>query len=316
MNVLITGITGMVGSHFANATRSRGWNTWGVARFSASSRQAAIDDPSVIRCDITDRQHLGEVFRKVAPDLVIHMAAQAFNGLSWVMENYTYEANCRGTLNVLQCCKEHAPEAKVLVACSSAEYGDVTEADCPLKEDRLLKPITPYGITKVATECLGYQYFHNHSLQVYLPRMFIHVGTGHPPATAIQNFARQLALISRGKLEPVMRVGNLDSARDFIDVRDGVAAMMMLLEKGKPGVPVNIGTGRAHSIRDTLSMLIAASGLNVAVETDPALLRPSDEPLLLADTTRIKEIGWEQKYTFQQTLDAVYRDWVERSSSV
>jgi len=313
MNVLITGITGMVGSHFANATRHRGWNTWGVARFSASSRQAAIDDPSVIRCDITDRQHLGEVFRKIEPDLVIHMAAQAFNGLSWVMENYTYEANCRGTLNVLQCCKEHAPEAKVLVACSSAEYGDVTEADCPLKEDRLLKPITPYGITKVATECLGYQYFHNHGLRVYLPRMFIHVGTGHPPATAIQNFARQLALIARGKLDPVMKVGNLDSARDFIDVRDGVAAMMILLEKGQPGVPVNIGTGTAHSIRDTLDMLIKASGLAVDVQTDKSLLRPSDEPLLLADISRIKSVGWEQRYSFQQTLDAVCHDWLARA---
>jgi GDP-4-dehydro-6-deoxy-D-mannose reductase len=316
MKVLITGITGMVGSHFANATRERGWETWGVARFSASSRQAAIDDPSVIRCDITDRHHLGEVFRKVKPNLVIHMAAQAFNGLSWAMENYTHEANCRGTLHVLQCCKEHVPEAKVLIACSSAEYGDVTEADCPLREDRLLKPITPYGVTKVATECLGYQYFQNHGLQVYLPRMFIHVGTGHPPATAIQNFARQLALISRGKLEPVMKVGNLDSARDFIDVRDGVAAMMTLLDTGKPGLPVNIGTGMAHSIRDTLEMLIKASGLTVDVQTDPALLRPSDEPLLLADISRISALGWTQKFSYKQTLDAVFADWLKRAEKL
>ena len=314
MEVLITGITGMVGSHFANATRERGWKTWGVARFSASSRQAAIDDSSVIRCDITDRQHLSEVFRKLEPGLVIHMAAQAFNGMSWAMENYTHEANCIGTLNVLQCAKEHCPEAKVLVACSSAEYGDVTEADCPLVEERLLKPITPYGVSKVATENLGYQYFSNHGLQVYLPRMFIHVGTGHPPATAIQNFARQLALIARGKLEPVMKVGNLESARDFIDVRDGVAAMMCLLDSGKPGVPVNIATGTAHSIRDTLSILIKASGLQVDVQTDPALLRPSDEPLLLADISRITTLGWKQKFTFQQTLDAVYADWAERAA--
>jgi GDP-4-dehydro-6-deoxy-D-mannose reductase len=315
MNALITGITGMVGSHFANATRARGWNTVGVARFSAASRQAAVDDPAVIRCDITDHRNLAAVFQKARPDVVIHMAAQAFNGMSWAMENYTYQANVTGTLNVLQCAREFAPKARVLIACSSAEYGDVQPADCPLVEDRPLRPITPYGVTKVATELIGYQYFKNHGLQVFLPRMFIHVGTGHPPATAIQNFARQLALISRGRIEPVLRVGNLDSARDFIDVRDGVEAMMLLLEKGRPGVPVNICTGTAHSIRDTLTSLVKASGLQVEIQTDPGLLRPSDEPLLLGDATRLRGLGWQQRHTFDQTLAAVYADWVERAAA-
>jgi GDP-4-dehydro-6-deoxy-D-mannose reductase len=315
MKVFITGITGMVGSHFANAARARGWETFGVARFSAASRIAAVDDPSVIRCDITDARNLSQVIAKVRPGLVIHMAAQAFNGLSWAMENYTHQANIIGTLNLLQSCRDHVPEAKVLLACSSAAYGNVTREDCPLREDRPLRPITPYGVTKAATEMLGYQYFLNHGLKVYLPRMFIHVGTGHPPATAIQNFARQIALIAAGKLEPVVRVGNLESARDFIDVRDGVEAMMTLLDKGEPGVPINIATGTAHSIRDTLDSLIRASGLNVTIEPDPALFRPTDEPLLLADNSRLRALGWKQRHSFQQTLDAVYADWVARSAA-
>jgi GDP-4-dehydro-6-deoxy-D-mannose reductase len=312
MNVLITGITGMVGSHFANASRARGWHTFGLARFSAASRQAAMDDPSVLRCDITDHRNLAAVFQKVRPDVVIHMAAQAFNGLSWGMENCTYQANVQGTLHVLQCALEFAPKARVLVACSSAEYGDVLPGDCPLVEDRPLRPITPYGVTKVATEMMGFQYFKNHGLQVYLPRMFIHVGTGHPPATAIQNFARQLALSAQGRLEPVLRVGNLESARDFIDVRDGVGAMMLLLDKGPAGVPVNICTGQAHSIRDTLDLLIQASGLKVEVQTDCALLRPTDEPLLLGDNSRLRKLGWQQRYSFEETLRAVYQDWLGR----
>jgi len=313
MNVLITGITGMIGSHFANATRARGWNTFGVARFSAASRQAAIEDSSVIRCDITDPRNLAAVFKQVRPDLVIHMAAQAFNGMSWVMENYTYQANVNGTLHVLQCALEFVPKARVLIACSSAEYGDVTVADCPLVEDRPLRPITPYGVSKAATEMIGFQYFRNHGLQVYLPRMFIHVGTGHPPATAIQNFARQLALIAKGRMEPILRVGNLDTARDFIDVRDGVEAMMLLLDQGRSGVPHNIATGKAHSIRDTLDMLIRASGLKVEVLTDPGLLRPTDEPLLLGENSRLRALGWVQRHSFEETLRAVYADWVERA---
>jgi GDP-4-dehydro-6-deoxy-D-mannose reductase len=314
MNVLITGITGMVGSHFAISTRKEGWKTWGVARFSASSRLAAIDDEFVIRCDITDRQQLGQVFKKINPDIVVHMAAQAFNGISWSMENMTHSTNCLGTLNVLQCVKEYSPEAKVLLACSSAEYGDVAPEDCPIVEDRVLRPITPYGVSKLATEALGYQYYKNYGTKVYFPRMFIHVGTGHPPATAIQNFARQLALIARGNLEPVLKVGNLLSARDFIDVRDGVAAMMLLLKNGEPGVPVNIATGTAHSIGDTLRMLIGASGLDVSVKEDQSLMRLGDEPLLLANISRLKALGWKQEFAFQETLNAVFEDWLARSN--
>ena len=302
----------MVGSAFAEATKARGWETLGVARFSASSRQAINEESCIIRSDITDCVALGEIFKRLRPEIVIHMAAQAFNGLSWQMENLTHEVNINGTKNVLQCCKKYAPEAKVLLACSSAQYGDVNSEDCPLKEDRALKPITPYGVSKVATECLGYQFYKNYNLQVYLPRMFIHVGPGHPPATAIQNFARQLALIDKKKTKSVMRVGNLNSARDFIDVRDGVDAMMKLIEFGKPGWPVNIGTGKAFTIQETLETLISISGKRVEIKTDPALLRPNDEPLLLADISRVKSLGWAQRYTFETTLEDVYKNWLAR----
>jgi GDP-4-dehydro-6-deoxy-D-mannose reductase len=310
--VLITGITGMIGSHCANATRAVGWDTYGIARSSASSRLAGIDDPRVVRCDILDYTALEQVFRQVQPDVVIHMAAQAFNGVSWRMEWSTHHANYLGTANVLACCRAVVPQAKVLVACSSAEYGDVKPEDCPLKEERLLRPISPYGVSKVATEALGFQYFHNYGLRVFLPRLFIHVGTGHPPATAIQNFARQLALIAKGHLSPEVRVGNLETARDFIDVRDGVAALMLLLEKGQPGDPVNICTGEAVRIKDILEMLISISGREVACTPDPALMRPSDEPLLLGDNSKLRSLGWTRRYTMMQTLEAVYADWLSR----
>ena len=227
--VLITGITGMVGQHFAQSFRADGYEVWGIARVSAASRNEAIQDPSVIRCDILERDALMRHVMGLEPDLIIHMAAQAFNGASWDYEYTTHMTNYQGTLNVLYCARElkEKKDVKVLLACSSAEYGDITPQDCPLKEDRLLKPHTPYGVSKAGVEMLGYQYFAKYGLKVYLPRMFIHVGTGHPPATAIQNFARQLALIRAGKMAPEIHVGNLESARDFIDVRDGVAAMRL-----------------------------------------------------------------------------------------
>lgn len=312
MNILITGITGMIGSHFANACREKGWNTFGIARGSAESRLNAVPDPGIIRCDIMDRDALEDAFLRTMPDIVIHLAAQAFNSLSWAMEELTSHVNYQGTINVMRCCRRIVPKAKVLIACSSAEYGDVDLEECPITEDRMLCPVTPYGVSKVSTENIGYQYHVNYGIQVYLPRLFIHVGTGHPPVTAIQNFARQLALISKGLLDPVVKVGPLETARDFIDVRDGVAGMMLMLEKGQPGDPTNICTGKAFKISEILDLLIKISGQKVQIVSDPSLHRPSDERLLLGNNTKLKNLGWRQQYSMEETLKAVYEDWLMR----
>lgn len=312
MKVLVTGGTGMVGSHFMNSYQLEGAEVYGIARNSASSRLAAIPDQSIIRCDILERDALMRVLKQIQPDVIVHMAAQAFNGDSWNSEYVTHNTNYIGTLNVLYCAKELGYDVKVLLACSSAEYGNITVEDCPLKEDRLLTPHTPYGVSKVGVEMLGRQYFLNYGLKVYLPRMFIHVGTGHPPATAIQNFARQLALIKKGVLEPEIHVGNLESARDFIDVRDGVSAMRILLEKGNPGEPINICVGKAYKIQEILDMLVEISGTNAKVISDKALMRVADEPLLLGDDTKIRELGFIPKYTMYDTLQDVFADWMGR----
>jgi GDP-4-dehydro-6-deoxy-D-mannose reductase len=302
----------MIGSHFALAAKDKGWPLVGIARNSAASRLEAEPEKHIKRVDILDREALEDVFLSFNPELVIHLAAQAFNGISWKTEESTHITNFQGTVNVLRSCRKITPNAKVIIACSSAEYGDVKPEDCPLVENRLLRPITPYGVTKVANENLGYQYFANYGMKVYLPRLFIHVGTGHPPATAIQNFARQLALIKKGRLKPTVNVGNLDSARDFIDVRDGVAGMMLMVENGIPGDPINICTGKAHKISRILEMLIEISGLKIEIVKNSSLLRPSDEPLLLGDNSKLLALGWKQQYTISQTLKDVYNDWLNR----
>ena len=312
MNVLVTGVTGMIGAHLANRFRALGYTTFGIARTSAASRLQADPDASVLRCDVLDRQALRAAFTQTKPDVVVHLAAQAFNGMSWNCEESTLETNISGTVNVLNCCREIVPKAKVMLACSSAEYGMVPLEECPIKEDRPLRPVSPYGVSKVATECLGLQYWSNYNLQVYLPRLFIHVGTGHPPATAIQNLARQLALISAGRLPPVLKVGVQHTQRDFVDVRDGVEALILILERGVPGRPINVCTGTAHKISDVLQLLLEISGLKIEVVEDPSLMRPSDEPILLGDNSRLKQLGWEQRYALRQTLEAVYQDWLSR----
>ncbi|MCG8525504.1 MAG: GDP-mannose 4,6-dehydratase, partial [Opitutales bacterium] len=167
--------------------------------------------------------------------------------------------------------------------------------------------------SKMATEALGFQYYSNYGMKVYLPRMFIHVGTGHPPATAIQNFARQIALVKKGKLEPKLEVGRLDTARDFIDVRDGVEGMMLMLDKGNPGEPVNICTGEAWNIGDILKMLCEIAGVKTEIKQVAKYMRASDEELLLGDVSKLSAFGWKRKYQMKDTLEEVLQDWLERT---
>lgn len=302
----------MVGSHFMKKYRDIGAEVYGVARNSASSRNAAVQDDSIIRCDILERDALMRIMKNIEPDIIVHMAAQAFNGDSWNLEYVTHQTNYMGTLNVLHCAHEIVPDAKILLACSSAEYGNITKEECPLTEERLLKPHTPYGVSKAGTENLGRQYAFNYGMKIFLPRMFIHVGTGHPPATAIQNFARQFALIKAGKIKQEIHVGNLTTYRDYIDVRDGVDAMCLLMGKGNYGEPYNICNGEVYQIQEILDMFIDISGTNATIVPDEKLFRVADEPVLLGDNTKIKGLGYVRKYSMRQTLEAVFRDWESR----
>jgi GDP-4-dehydro-6-deoxy-D-mannose reductase len=310
---LVIGSTGMIGTEFVKVLRERGYEVYGIARGSAASRaHTPLYDKSFIPCDILDESMLRKVMAKVVPDLVIHLAAQAFNGWSWDMEHITHQTNYFGTLHVLRVCREIVPKAKILLACSSAEYGIISTAHKPIKEDSPLRPISPYGVSKVAVENLGYHYFLNYKMKIYLPRLFVHVGTGHPPATMIQNFARQCAQINAGKIEPIMHVGNMNSVRDFIDVRDGVAGMMLLLENGPVAEPVNICTQTSYSVKDILAKLKTISGVNPKIVSDPNLTRPSDDVFLVGDNSKLRKLGWKQKYSIDETLKAVYEDWLAR----
>lgn len=314
MNVLITGITGMIGTHLSEVAITAGHTVFGISRATSASRwQIGKMQYRHFAGDILDTRFLARVWKETRPDVVFHLAAQAYNGHSWEAEESTYALNVTGTRNVFAVTRDMSPEAVLIPACSSAEYGIVPEHLIPIDEDVTpLHPITPYGVSKACTEMMAHQFHMNYGMKVVIPRLFIHVGPNHPPATALQAFAMQLAMIKLGQKDPVLKVGNLNSARDFVDVRDGVQAMMLLAKKGDTGSVYNICSGKAWGIRESLNMLIDICGKNVSVEVDPARFRPSDEPLLLGKPDKLNALGWDPLIPFDQTLKDIYDNWIER----
>ena len=311
--VLITGITGMIGSHLAHFVQEQGCEVAGISRATTAFRmQAHRKLPwKHYAGDILDVNFLEKSVKDFQPDIVYHLAAQAYNGQSYEAEQTTYALNITGAWNVYNAVLHQAPKARVIPACSSAAYGAALTDD-PVNEESPLKPVTPYGVTKAAMEMMGRQFYLNYGLDVVLPRLFIHVGPNHPPLTAIQNFARQIAAIKLGLQEPVMHVGNLTTSRDFIDVRDGAAALWILGQKGMTGEVYNICRGYAWKISDMLDLLLKISGVKVKVEQDPKLMRPSDEKTLLGDNRKLRALGWEPTIPFETTLRDIYNNWLER----
>jgi GDP-4-dehydro-6-deoxy-D-mannose reductase len=312
--VLITGITGMIGKHLAQLLLERGYQVAGFSRATSASRyNRGTEGFRFYQGDILDRKFLKAVWTDWKPEWVVHLAAQAYNGESWKAEDSTYLLNIQGARNVFDACLEYSPGARILPACSSAAYGLVPEGLLPIQEDHTpLQPMSPYGVTKASMEMMGRQFHLNYGMDIVLPRLFIHVGPDHPPVTALQNFARQLAAIQLEKQEAEIKVGNLESSRDFVDVRDGVRALLLLAEKGTSGAAYNICTGTAWTMQESLDLLIKISGLNVHVRTSPELFRPSDEKVLLGDPSKIRTLGWKPQIPFEQTLQDIYANWLQR----
>ena len=314
--VLITGITGMIGKHLAKVLYDQGYQVAGISRATSAARYITGDKFfKHYQGDISDKKFLQIVWKDWKPDLVYHLAAQAYNGESWKAEDTTYLLNIQGSRNVFETHMEMTPRARIIPACSSAEYGFI-DHDKPINEDLTpLKPITPYGVSKAAMEMMARQFHLNYGMDVVLPRLFIHVGPDHPPVTALQNFARQVASVKLGLQEPVIKVGNLESARDFVDVRDGAKALLLLAEKGESGQVYNQCTGKAWTMKESLDLLIKISGVKADIQTDPALFRPSDEKLLLGNPSKINALGWKAEIPFEKTLNDIIENWLQRLSA-
>lgn len=321
MNALITGITGFAGSHLAEylLEHQPHVKVYGTRRWRSPLDNITADVAKrieLVECDLRDYNSVLETLERVKPDFIFHLAAQSFVPTSWSAPTETLDTNIVGQTHIFEACRRLGLDPVIQIACSSEEYGLVHPEETPIKETNDLRPLSPYAVSKVGQDYLGYQYFMSYGLKVIRTRGFNHTGPRRGDVFVTSNFAKQLARIKAGLDEPVIRVGNLTAIRDFTDVRDMVRAYWLAVNHAEPGEVYNIATGSGITIQELLDRLIELSDVEVKVEQDPARMRPSDVEILIGDSSKFREAtGWKPEIPLEKTLKDIVDYWGERIAS-
>jgi GDP-4-dehydro-6-deoxy-D-mannose reductase len=316
MKILITGITGFVGSHLAEFLLKKGdCEIYGLKRWRSplTNIKAIAKDITLIDGDLRDSASMNKIIRDIQPDRIFHLAAQSYVPTSFNAPTDTIETNVNGTINLLEAVRNAKINPRIHICSSSEVYGQVYENELPIKEINPFRPSSPYAISKVGEDLVGAQYFKSFGMQNIISRSFTHTGPRRGEVFVVSAFAKQIAEIEKGKREPVLRHGNLKSVRTFLDVRDIVRAYDLLIEKGEPGEAYNIGGETHMEIGEMLNMLLKMSDTKIELVVDPKLLRPSDVTLQIPDVSKFKEAtGWKPEIPFEQTLKDTLDYWRAR----
>jgi GDP-4-dehydro-6-deoxy-D-mannose reductase len=314
MRALITGITGFAGSHLAEYLLAEHPDVEVFGTYRWRSRMDNVEHfrsrVKLLEADLRDYTSMYNALDRSRPDFIFHLAAQSFVPSSWTAPNETLTTNISGQTNLFEAIRSLRLDPVVQIACSSEQYGLVLPDEVPIKETNPLRPLSPYAVSKVAQDYLGYQYFQSYGLKAIRTRGFNHTGPRRGQVFVTSNFCSQVAAIELGLQEPVIRVGNIDAIRDFTDVRDMVRAYWLAVNHGKPGEVYNIATGSGIRIRELLDRIIALADVEVKIEVDPDRLRPSDVEILIGDSSKFRaDTGWEPRIPFEQTLRDLLAYW-------
>lgn len=317
MRVFITGATGFAGSHLVEQLLAGGHEVRALVH-AATSHQGLPDHPAVrpVAGDLLDPAALAAAVQQAQPDLIFHLAGQAYPARSWDEPAQTLAVNTGGTANLLRAAVAYG-RPRVVVVTSAEIYGELRPEELPLTEASPARPRHPYGVSKLAAGELVRVYWGRYGLPVVEARPFNHIGPRQARGFVVPDFAAQLAAIRLGRQPATMRVGNLSPQRDFTDVRDVAAAYLRLAEAGRPGEAYLICSGQAVSVRHLLDTLIDLAGVDVVVETDEARLNPVDTPCLYGSNAKIAaDTGWRPTISLRQSLADALTDWEQRLQEV
>ena len=312
--VLITGITGMAGSHLAEFILKEHpeYKIYATKRWRSPLNNIADIESQVnlVDCDLTDPSGVRSLVEDVKPNLIFHLAAQSFVPTSWTNPIATLTDNVAMQLNIFEAVRFAKISPVIQVALSSEEYGLVHPHETPITENNPLRPLSPYAVSKVGQDMLAYQYSQSYGLKVIRTRAFNHEGPRRGEVFVTSNFAKQIAEIEAGLRLPVIHHGNLDAQRDWTDVRDMVRAYWEAVHKCVPGEDYVIACGKTRTIRSMLDYLLSLSTHKIECRLDESRLRPSDVQILLGDPTKFKNAtGWQTTISFEQTMQDLLNYW-------
>lgn len=314
---LITGITGFVGSHLAEFLLDKGEAVYGAYRWRSPRENIKhIEDKiKLVNCELLDFASVMNCLGKVKPDFIYHLAAQSFVPASFDEPALTLQTNIIGTLHLLEAIRKLKLDPVIHICSSSEVYGQVKKNEIPIKETNPFRPASPYAVSKVGEDMIAYQYHLSYGIKTIRTRMFTHTGPRRGEVFVVSAFAKQVAMIEKGLKPPVLKVGNLESVRTFMDVRDAVRAYWLLTKHCPPGEVYNIGGSITMKIGEMLEMLLKLSPMKdkIKVKVEKSLLRPSDVTLQIPSTEKFRKVtGWKPEIPFEKTLKDTLDYWREK----
>ena len=306
---MVTGAEGFIGSHLVKFLQSKGWNVVGSYLQRGAITFPKLPNLQFVQCDLRNGQRVTQLISRFEPTHIFHLGAQSLPTVSWADPVMTFESNVMGSLYLLEAAR-HAKRRPVIVsACSSAEYGNVPESAIPVKEEQPLKPLHPYGISKVCLDLLAREYFLDYAIPTVNIRLFNTTGPGKT-SDAPSDFVRQLVRIKKGLQSPVIEVGNLQPRRAFLDVSDTVRGFYLAAMKGKRGESYNLCAARTYRIQEVLQTAIRLSGVKAEIRPVARLMRPSGEKIIFGSTQKIRrDTGWKPLNSVEQTLQSMLAYW-------
>ncbi len=311
MRAMVTGAAGFVGRHLIHFLLEH-TSLEIVATIYRRHPQPPYNSARVQleQLDLRDEAAVTEITARWRPDFIFHLAGQSYVPVSWQHPWPTFDQNVHTQINLFRAIMANGLQTRILVVGSGEEYGAIRPEDLPIHEEVPLRPVSPYAVSKVAQDLLGWQYYRSHGVHAVRVRPFNHIGPGQNEMFVASSFAKQVAMIEAGLQPPVLRHGNLEAVRDFTDVRDTVRAYWLVLNQGRPGDVYNVGRGKPVRIRHLLDLFLELSQVTIRTEPDPARMRPSDIPTIICDPGKLQQAtGWQPQIPLKQTLSDILNAW-------
>ena len=312
VRALITGMTGFVGGHLVRSLLADGWQVHGTLLTLVTETPPPGTTGTPV--DITDADGMAALMDDVRPDAIFHLAGAASVGQSFSDPEGTWKVNVDGTRGVLEGMRRSAPNARMVIALSGEEYGRVPLTDLPVTEDTPLNPLSPYAESKVAADELCMQYRREHGLAVLRLRAFNQLGPGQDPRFVVPSICKQIADAEMAGDEMCrLQLGNLETRRDFLDVRDVVDAYRLLIERGDPDQTYLAGRGQSQSVRELVDIAVSLARIPVEVESEASRVREGEQPDLYAEPRALKELGWAPRIPLEQSISDTLDYWRDRA---